>query len=177
MSNITHQEFQRIIEKYERQIHAYCRKYYGGIMPYDDFVQELKIKLWETLDKHYSSAIGPLDNYVCGVLKLESKKLRTDSPAQKKFEEAMLITAEPIYFEGHHGESRNYENFIDKIQLSLTTSESRLFNMIISRVDSSLPIRYNILASTMGVNLYDLNKIMSRLRNRVSVFIKNEQYF
>lgn len=168
-------DYNELIGKYEPLVQLYTNKYYKGIMPKEDFSQELRIKVWQRVNDLYCSSLGKLDSFIKGVISLESKKMRSDIKAQNKFEESLYIS-ETAFLDYP---TINYQDveWKSKILNTFTDEEVSIFLEISRKTDSSLPVKYSHIASSLGINIYKFNKSLTSIRNKIRVYIDNQEYF
>lgn len=167
--------YKQLLDSHEGLIQYYTGKYYNGIMPREDFAQELRIKVWQRVNDLYCSSIGKLDNFVRGVISLESKKLRSDIKAQSRFEESFYDSELLMLgFSSHQDQSPEWRNNIIE---SFSDEEVSVFNKISCMVDSSIPVKYSHIASSLGMNIYKFNKNLNNIRDKILIYMDNQEYF
>lgn len=171
-------DYNELIKKYRPKISYYASKYSCNLIPKEDFEQELSIRLWRIVSRYYSSTVGPLENFANGVLSLEAKKIRYDLNAQHKFEDSIgQMPDYEIVYTFNYLNGDHYENYIKHISQHLSGNELIVFNTFISKLDSCLPIRYNSIASSLGITLYDFKKALNNIRCKIKVMRDNVEYF
>lgn len=171
-------DYDSLIKRYGPLIKKYSWQYSRGIMPMEDFEQELKIRLWIKVDDHYCSAIGPLENYAYGVINLEARKIRFDMSRQEQFESSLVYCS-----------SVNFTYDSDKSVLlwgklwNILTDKEREYLNIINNIDdlyfesSENKINKSEVASSLGFSIYETNQILEKVRRKINIVINNQNFF
>ena len=167
-------DYNDLILRYDKLIKKFAAQYYKGVMPKEDYEQELRIRLWRKIGS-YNSALGTINNYAYGILNLETKKIKSDMKMQDRFEENIILGTAFSFIDCC--ENNNYELFIDDINNILGDNEKKVFDLIVVNLDNSVSVRHKKLASSVGITIYDLNKTLFNIKNKIRIFIDNREFF
>lgn len=172
-------DYNQLLIKYDPLIKKYSNQYCRGLMPQEDFEQELRIRLWIKVDEHYCSAIGSLENYVFGVVNLESRKIRFDLSRQEQFELSSIFYCSSPY-EPYYYEDQEFGGF--HLNEILTQNETNYLNKLYDRDNiyfesSKNKLNKSKIASSIGVSKYLSSKFLDNIRKKIKIAINNQDFF